>query len=193
MQKVPAAKWLGANVILWGIATACTAAAHNYHGLLAARIFLGIFEAAIAPCLMLISSMYYTKSEQAPRFSLWYCGLGLGQILGGIVSFGFQKVHNPSFPGWRIMFVVLGVVTVIVGLVTILFLPDTPMKARFLSDREKVTLLRHVSVNQTGICNKHFKLSHVLEALMDVQIWLLTILTVLVSIFSALDPDRSAC
>ncbi|KAK5169976.1 hypothetical protein LTR04_005366 [Oleoguttula sp. CCFEE 6159] len=47
----------------------------------AVRVFLGIFEAAIAPSLMLISSQWYTKSEQAPRFSIWYAGLGLGQIL----------------------------------------------------------------------------------------------------------------
>ncbi|KAK5016536.1 hypothetical protein LTR39_002033 [Cryomyces antarcticus] len=81
IPNVPVAKWLGANVILWGIATACTAAAHNYNSLLAVRVFLGIFEAAIAPSLMLISSQWYTKSEQAPRFSIWYAGLGLGQIL----------------------------------------------------------------------------------------------------------------
>lgn len=30
--------------------------------------------------------MWYTKSEAVPRFSIWYCGLGLGQILGGVVS-----------------------------------------------------------------------------------------------------------
>ena len=181
LQRVPVAKWLGANVVLWGIATACTAAAKSYHGLLAARIFLGIFEAAIAPSLMLISSMYYTKSEQAPRFSLWYCGLGFGQIIGGLVSFAFQKIHNPTFQGWRVMFIVLGLVTVLVGLATIFLLPDTPMKARFLSKAEKVALLRHVSVNETGISNKHYKLSHVLEVVMDIQLWLMTILTILVS------------
>ncbi|KAI9882089.1 MAG: hypothetical protein M1823_006165 [Watsoniomyces obsoletus] len=192
LQKVPVAKWLGANVVLWGIATACTAAANNYTGLLVARIFLGIFEAAIAPCLMLISSMYYTKSEQAPRFSFWYCGLGLGQIIGGIVSYGFQQVKNPGFEGWRIMFVVLGLVTVIIGFLTIWILPDTPMKARFLSESEKVALLKHVSVNQTGITNKHFKLSHVLEVLTDIQLWLMTILTILISVSSGVVTTYSA-
>lgn len=58
LQWVPVAKWLGANVVLWGIAAACTAAAKDYRSLLAARIFLGIFEAAIAPSLMLLSSQY---------------------------------------------------------------------------------------------------------------------------------------
>src|SRR3954452_5922531 len=117
---VPSGKWLGANVTLWGIATACGAAAHNYQTLLVSRIFLGIFEATIGPSLLLISSQWYTKSEQGPRFSFWYCGLGLGQILGGAISYGFQHVANPSgLVGWRIMFIVLGIVTVAIGFGTI--------------------------------------------------------------------------
>jgi len=168
-------------VILWGVACACTSAAFNYRSLLAARIFLGIFEAAIAPSLMLISSQWYTKSEQAPRFSLWFCGLGLGQIIGGIVSYAFQHDKDPAFAGWKAMFLVLGLVTVVIGIVTMIVLPDTPMKARWLSEAEKVALLNHVSVNQTGIANKHFKMSHIWQVLLDVQIWLMTLITILVS------------
>ncbi|KAK6330479.1 hypothetical protein TWF696_003370 [Orbilia brochopaga] len=90
LQKIPAAKYLGFSVIMWGVTTACTAACHNFAGLLVVRIFLGAFEAAIAPCLILITSMWYTKSEQVPRMSLWYSGLGIGQIFGGLVSYGME-------------------------------------------------------------------------------------------------------
>lgn len=174
------AKWLAGNVFLWGVATACTAASFNYHSLLVARIFLGAFEASIAPCLMLISSQWYTKSEQAPRFSIWYCGLGVGQILGGIISYGFQHVTNPTFAGWKMMFVVLGIVTSLIGVATYLILPDTPMQATFLTAAEKTALLNHVAVNQTGIENRNFKWSHVTEVFMDIQIWIMVVITVLV-------------
>lgn len=181
LQMVPAAKWLGINVILWGVATACGAAAFNYRTLLVSRVFLGIFEATVGPSLMLISSQWYTKSEQAPRFSFWYLGLGLGQILGGAVSYGFQHIAPGSgLAGWRIMFIVLGVVTVLIGLSVILFLPDTPMKAKWLSNTEKVALLKHVSVNQTGIESRKFKPKQILEALLDPQMYLLLISVVLV-------------
>ena len=181
LQLLPPAKWLSLNVILWGISTACTAAATNYRSLLAARIFLGIFEAAIAPSLMLFSSQWYTKSEQAPRFSFWYCGLGVGQIIGGIVSYAFQQVQRKGFEGWRIMFVVLGIVTVVVGIAIWLVLPDNPMKAKWLSEGEKVMLLRHVAINRTGIEYRRFKIAQVLEIFTDVQLWLLTLVTILVS------------
>lgn len=55
IQKVPPGKWLGINVILWGIITASTGAVKNYHHLLVCRILLGTSEAAIQPCLMIIT------------------------------------------------------------------------------------------------------------------------------------------
>ena len=180
LQKIPVAKWLALNVSLWGVVTACTAAASDYRGLLIARIFLGILEAAIAPSLTLLSSQWYTKSEAAPRFSIWYGGLGLGQILGGLVSYAFQQVEHPQLAGWRIMFLALGGLTIIIGLTTALILPDTPMNASFLSEAEKVALIKHVSVNQTGIHGTKFKVAHIWEMLLDLQIWLLTLITILV-------------
>ena len=131
---------------------------------------------------MLISSQWYTKSEQAPRFSFWYTGLGIGQIVGGLVSFGFQHMGpDAKLAGWRTMFVVLGVVTVLVGSCVVIFLPDTPMKASWLSDNEKVALLKHVSVNQTGIENRKFRAKEIVEALMDPQLYLLLLSVILVS------------
>ncbi len=130
---------------------------------------------------MLISSQYYTKAEAAPRFSFWYLGLGLGQIIGGAISYGFQHVTGASLAGWRIMFITLGIVTVLVGFGILIFIPDTPMKAGWMSDAEKVALLKHVSVNQTGITDKKFRPKQILEALSDPQIYLMTLAVVLVS------------
>lgn len=132
---------------------------------------------------MLISSQWYTKSEQAPRISFWLLGLGMGQIFGGLVSFGFQHFtpEQSSLAGWRVMFLALGGLTLLVGVAVLVFLPDSPMGARWLSDGEKVALLKHVSVNQTGVVNHKFKGKELVEALGDPQIWLLLLSILLVS------------
>ncbi|KAJ5356383.1 Major facilitator superfamily domain general substrate transporter [Penicillium concentricum] len=192
LQKAPPAKWLGANVFLWGVAAAASAGAQGYRSLLVARIFLGIFEATVGPSLMLISSQYYTKSEQAPRFTVWYMGLGVAQIIGGLISFGFQHVQNASLEGWRIMFLVLGLVTAVVGVLTFFFIPDTPMKAPWLSDSEKVALLQHVSENQTGVWSTTLNLKQIREAVFDVQLWILTVITVLISVSSGVVTTYSS-
>ncbi|KAA8645672.1 putative MFS transporter [Aspergillus tanneri] len=192
LQKVPPAKWLGINVALWGVAAAASAGAKDYPTLLTSRIFLGIFEATVGPSLMLLSSQYYTKKEQAPRFTFWYMGLGVAQIFGGLISFGFQHVKNDSFEGWRIMFLVMGLITVIVGIATFFGIPDTPMKAHFLSEDEKICIIKHVSVNQTGIHSSKFNYKHILEAFLDVQVWLLTLTVVLQSVSSGVVTTYSA-
>lgn len=129
---------------------------------------------------MLLSSQYYTRSEQAPRFTFWYMGLGVAQILGGIISFAFQHVEHAALQSWRIMFLVLGLVTAVVGVLTFIFIPDTPVKAPWLSDSEKIALLQHVSENQTGVWSSSINLKQIWEAVLDIQLWLLTIITILV-------------
>jgi sugar phosphate permease len=67
MQRLPTAKYLGAAVILWGLVTALTCVCKNYGALVATRVLLGCFESAVAPSLMLITSMWYKKKEQPLR------------------------------------------------------------------------------------------------------------------------------
>ncbi len=182
LQRLPVAKYLGACLVGWGICTACHAAIHNYGGLLTVRIFCGICEAAVPSALMLLSSQWYTRSEQAVRFSYWYCGMGLGQILGGLFSFAFQHVSpTASYAGWRIMFLVIGLFTVLLGVAIVFAVPDTPMQAWFLTDEEKVNLLEHVKTNQSGIVNKHFLPYQLKEGLLDFQLWCMFFIILLVS------------
>ena len=143
--------------------------------MMAARIVLALFEATIGPSLMLITAMWYTKSEQAPRFALWHSAPGVGQILGGVMSFGFQGVpHDGRFwNGWRLMFITLGVMTLFVGALTYYWLPDNPMNAKFLKTDEKVAILKHVSVNMTGVTQHRARPRKILEALRDPQIYML--------------------
>ena len=64
-------KYLGTNVMLWGIVLSSMAACQSYAGLMICRVLLGIFEACVAPILVMIIAMWYKKSEQGRRVS--YC------------------------------------------------------------------------------------------------------------------------
>lgn len=45
----------------------CHSACHNFTGLMIARFFLGMFEAAVAPGFSLLTGMFYTRQEQPFR------------------------------------------------------------------------------------------------------------------------------
>lgn len=90
------------------------------------------------------------------------------------------------------MFLTLGLVTVVIGILTTHLVPDTPMKAPWLSDVEKVALLKHVSTNKTGINNKVFRMEEILEALMDPQMYLMLLSVVLLASSSGVVTTYSA-
>ena len=79
------------------------------------------------------------------------------------------------------MFLVLGLISLVVGVLSFCFLPDTPMSAKFLTDAEKTALIHHVSVNQTGITGRKIEWHQLRELCIDPQIWLIGILTILIS------------
>lgn len=57
----------------------------------------------------------------------------------------------------------------------ILYLPDSPVKARYLSDREKYICIDRVKNNNTGIEDKRIKWCQIQECLVDPKTWLLFI------------------
>jgi len=155
-----------------------TSAAKNWGGLVATRVLLGCFESAVAPSLILITGMWYKRHEQPPRVGFWYLGTGTGTIVGSLISFGFQHYHSTTFTSWQIMFLVVGLVTVAVGIIVMFLLPDNPMSSKFMTQHEKVFAVQRLRENQTGIENKHFKIGQVLECLKDPQTWLLSLITI---------------
>ncbi|RMX85100.1 hypothetical protein D0869_04082 [Hortaea werneckii] len=181
MQRFPTAKYLGACVCCWGTVVACTSAANSYASLAALRFLLGMFESAISPSLIVVTSMWYKRDEQPRRVGTWYIGVGCASIIGSLMSFGFQHYDGDDFSSWQIMFLVIGLITICVGVVVILLLPDNPMSSR-LSHAEKVAAVERLRENQTGIENKHFKPSQVLQLAKDPQAWLLALITTAASI-----------
>jgi MFS family permease len=104
MQYFPIGKYLACNIICWGIVVASHAGCKTYASLMVVRVLLGIFEASVAPSLILITGMWWTKPEQSRRTGLWYLQIGIAQIVGAGISFGFQHVNSTKIANWQILF-----------------------------------------------------------------------------------------
>jgi MFS family permease len=192
LQAFPVPYVLGVNVVLWGVTVASTAACNSFGSLLAVRIILGALEAVISPSLVLITSTWYQRKEATPRYGIWYCGLGGGQIVGGLLSFAFQHVTTSGFEGWRMMFVVVGGINVVIGVAVVLWLPASPHVAPFLTKEERSLALVRLTSNQTGIGNRPTNVGQIWDAFTDMQVWLLCLITVLSSLPSGVITTFSA-
>ena len=178
LQRLPLAKYLGANVILWGTVLACTAACTNFGSIAAVRFILGMLEASVTPGFVLFTSQWYTKKEQGARTGIWFSFNGFAGVLGGLVAYGVAKGSlgkHEAIASWKILFLVFGLVTIVVGMCFVLFMPDSPLRAGFLHAQEKRLAVERTRVNQQGIGNKHFKWYQFKEAMRDPQTWALVL------------------
>ncbi|KAJ6110629.1 hypothetical protein N7486_002864 [Penicillium sp. IBT 16267x] len=175
MQRLPTAKYLGVNVAIWGLMTTLNCTATNFAGLMTLRVLLGCFESAIAPALILITSMWYKRPEQPRRFGIWYLGTGTAPMMGALVAYGLLFYTDDKFKSWQIMFLIFGLITIAVGISIFLFLPDNPMTSR-LTHEEKILAIERLRENQTGIENKNFKWHQFVEVFKDPQTYLIAII-----------------
>ncbi len=104
--------------------------------------------------------MWYKKEEQGRRVSWFYVCNSLTQIFGGLLAYGVSFA-NTKFASWRIFFVAIGAMTMIVGALVCIFLPDSPVKAKRFTDAEKVAALLRTKDNQSGTQNAHLKKAQV--------------------------------
>ena len=104
-------------------------------------------EPSVAPILILIIAMWYKKEEQGRRISWFYVCNSLTQIFGGFVAYGVSFAHT-RFANWRIFYIVIGALTMVIGFLVAMLLPDSPVKAKRFTDAEKVAALLRVKNNQ---------------------------------------------
>ena len=153
LQRLPLAKWTSVNIILWGVVLMCTAATTNYGGIATVRLILGVLEAAVTPAFVLLTSQWYTKREQGARTAIWFSFNGFANVLGGLVAYGVAKgtkTHVPSIASWKIVFLIWGALTVAVGALFLVVIPDNPLKATFLEPKDRRIAIERIRQNQQG-------------------------------------------
>lgn len=170
-QKTKMAKVVSGNIVAWGAMLMITAACTSFTGMAICRFLLGVFEAPITPCFMMIVGMWYTRSEQPFRAGVFYSCNGLGAMVGGLLTFGIGQIKTIAV--WRAIYLILGGVTLLWGLLMFFWLPDDIMSAKRFTLEEKALLIGRGRLARTGIINRQIKWYQIREALIDPQVWIL--------------------
>ncbi|KAI0341163.1 MFS general substrate transporter [Trametopsis cervina] len=190
LQRFPVGKWMSVNILAWGITLCCHAACTNFGGLFAARFVLGMCEGSITAGFMIVSSMFYTRTEQTLRVGYWFMMNGTAQIVSGFISFGSLHIHTPSFEPWQWLMIITGALTIVTAVVYWFLFPDSPTNAWFLTPDERVKAVQRIKSNQTGVENKHFKMEQFWEAVYDPKTWLFALLAAVNNIPNSLSNQR---
>ncbi|KAI8295782.1 hypothetical protein K4K56_010501 [Colletotrichum sp. SAR 10_98] len=180
LQKFPIAKTMMVFQIMWGVILIATGFAQSFESLVALRVLLGALEAPIIPGNFLIMGMWYTRQEQPLRTGLFYTGMSsfITSPLGYLVGF----IQGHWYNSRRALFWIEGSIAIAYALIIGVFLPDNPVKAKFINDKEKYIALNRLRVDQTGIKNQTWKWDQFSEALLDVKTWIMVALNVFINV-----------
>ncbi|KAF7301406.1 MFS general substrate transporter [Mycena indigotica] len=177
IQRLPIAKYLGFCISSWGLVLAMTAICKNFTGLVIVRTLLGMLECVCQPAFVYLSTMYYTRAEQALVIGSFYSMNGFQQCVGGLIGYGISQIQHQSLKNWQILFTLLGCLTFAWGLFVLWWLPDSPMRATCWSPEDRLLIAERVRKNETGIQNRIFKLHQAWEAFRDPTVWLVTLIS----------------
>lgn len=130
--------WLAFLLGCWGVVTIGFAGVRNYATVLALRLLIGTFEAGFFPGIVYLITIWYRHDERALRISLVTAFCNLAGAFGGVIAFGIGNVNGANgLQGFRWLFIIEGIITVVSVLPVLILLPDYPARAKFLSEEDK--------------------------------------------------------
>jgi len=138
LQRVGARRWMSLLMLVWGLCSAGTALVSTRGELAFARILLGVAEAGFAPGLILYLT-HWLPSEYRGRVlaSVLMFTAGVNVISGPIGSGLLSLDGLLGLAGWKWLFIVEGLPTVVLACVVFRFLPDRPADARWLTPPQR--------------------------------------------------------
>ncbi|KAL2839738.1 major facilitator superfamily domain-containing protein [Aspergillus pseudoustus] len=178
LQRFPIGRLIGIMLFIWGAVCMLQAAVFNFSGFFAIRFFLGLLEAVVSPAFIILTSMLWTREEQSLRSSYWLSMNGIAAILGALLAYGAGHADGLAVPQWKLIYLIVGAMTIAWGFVIYTYLPDGPHNAKMLTEYERVVAVWRISRNQTGLKQPQIVPSQIREALLDPRQWLLYLMAI---------------
>ncbi|KAK3318729.1 major facilitator superfamily transporter [Apodospora peruviana] len=128
MTYVRPSIWLPGMEVAWGILTGALAATHNTNQVYTLRFFVGLLEAGTWPGMMTLFMYWYTPGELAKRMAFYHSARECGGMMSGALQVAILHTLDGArgIAGWRWLFIINAIMTVVLGALGFFMLPDSP-------------------------------------------------------------------
>ncbi len=178
LRKLGARRWIGPIMIVWGIVSAGTLLTRGPHSYYAARFLLGIVESGFFPGVILYLTFWYTRKHRAKIVSAFMTAIPISSVLASPIS-GWILKRMTAMGGlapWQWLFLIEGIPPILVGVVTLFYLPDGPAKAKWLAPEERELVLRRLDQEEEIKRSAGAGEYRVLEIFRIPQVWLMCLI-----------------
>jgi ACS family tartrate transporter-like MFS transporter len=165
--------WFARIMVTWGLLSMATALSRGVVSLSIIRFLLGFAEAGLAPGLIYYMTIWFPKRELSKVISYYYLGLPLSSIIAGPLSGLILDHMNGVFglKSWQWLFILEGIPALIIAVVVLLYMTNTPKEAKWLTEEERTAYDRMMEEERNQIASHgHADLK---ASLLSWKVWIL--------------------
>ncbi|KAI1128377.1 major facilitator superfamily domain-containing protein [Nemania abortiva] len=174
LKRLKPSLFIPTIMFFWGASMTGMGFCYNYSGLLAARWFLGLTEAGLFPGVNYYLSCWYKRSEFGVRAAIFFSAAALAGSFGGLLAAAIEKLDGKgNLAGWRWIFILEGLLTVVVAVVSYWMVHDFPDDARFLTEDDRARVIRRLKLDQQSSAeHEEWNAKYLYAGLKDWKMWL---------------------
>ena len=141
LARYGAKVWIPRIMITWGVCSCLTALAWDQYSLYALRFLVGAAEAGLFPGVILYLSYWFGSRQRARANAIFVIGMPLALLIGSPLSGFILQMHGlGGLAGWKWLFLIEGLPSIVMGIAAWFYLADRPSKAKWLTDDEKAAM-----------------------------------------------------
>lgn len=169
LEKIGPRVWIARIMITWGVLSSCMMFVSSETSYYVLRFLLGIAEAGFFPGIILYLTYWYPQDRRGRIVALFMTAIAFSGVLGGPLSGWIMEYFSGAYglSGWKWLFLIEGLPSVILGVVTFLYLDDSVQKAKWLSADEKIYLQSRLDADE--VTKVHLPITKVFT---DLRVWL---------------------
>ncbi len=139
LHRFGARRWIARIMVTWGLCATAMAFVNSAGALYTVRILLGAAEAGFFPGIMLYLTWWLPRRDRVRIIAVFLLSLPLSAAIGAPLSATIIQYVDGAlgFEGWRWLFFLEGVPTIVLGVVCWFFLTDRPEDAKWLTEAER--------------------------------------------------------
>ncbi|HEY7305457.1 MAG TPA: MFS transporter [Bryobacteraceae bacterium] len=145
VERWSARKWFARIMTSWGFIAALTSFVTTPWEFYVCRFLLGAAEAGFFPGVIVYLSHWFRYEDRTRAKSWFMITQPLSVIVGTPLSrWILETVHWHGLHGWRWVFILEGIPSVLCGIIALCYLPDRAADAQWLTDQEKAWLVEEL-------------------------------------------------
>lgn len=131
-------RWIARIMATWGLISASMNFVETPVQFYVLRFLLGVAEAGFFPAVLFYLSMWFPAAWRGRAVSRFYIAVPLSTALMGLLAGWLLGLDGHlGLDGWQWLFLIEGLPAVVLAVVLLWLLPDTPQSVTWLSDEEK--------------------------------------------------------